>query len=345
MPRKQEFMNEELVFRLFGKYLDGLTFADIETFFKEPKEESSQVEFKVGLVKQDDIHKEVCAFLNTEGGIIIIGTPKEGRSETDGRVKVCQGQLIPVPSSSFESESLMRSIYTNITPMPPKIGVKAISTTEGQVIILVVPQSGTPPHQVNSKGVYYIRLDREAKSAPHGLVEALFQKRYRPELDISVSVRKIESRINSGRLEVCLVNLGTATAESVTLVVQGYGLKGVSGHAGIFKEFRHFDESAQSTFEAGDRILVKGIDFTGSVTLEYFFDFFFLSFACYCKGGGVKIFHYLNNPAENMELLERVENNDLSLSRLFKLFENRRRTYLARRIFNEDILAEVPRDF
>ncbi len=63
--------------KIFNKPIGSLQLKDLEEYFKEPQEETSILEFKSGEVEINDVYKEVAAFLNTEGGLLIIGTPRE----------------------------------------------------------------------------------------------------------------------------------------------------------------------------------------------------------------------------------------------------------------------------
>jgi predicted HTH transcriptional regulator len=72
---------------LFGKNtLTDLKAEDLRRYFSEPKEESDKLEFKsFPLIagkhdhsgeREKAVLRTICAFLNTEGGILIWGAPK-----------------------------------------------------------------------------------------------------------------------------------------------------------------------------------------------------------------------------------------------------------------------------
>lgn len=68
---------------------------DIKDFFSTRQEESSTLEFKSGEVDVTDIFKEITAFLNTEGGLLIIGAPREVKEVIGKKTVVyCQGEPI-----------------------------------------------------------------------------------------------------------------------------------------------------------------------------------------------------------------------------------------------------------
>lgn len=72
--------NSNYIEKIFNKSRDEISLTDIEDYFASPQEETSIVEFKSGGVEIIDLYKEVTAFLNTEGGLIIVGTPKEKKT-------------------------------------------------------------------------------------------------------------------------------------------------------------------------------------------------------------------------------------------------------------------------
>ncbi len=66
-----------MVEQIFNKEVYKVTLEELITFFQSEQEESALLEFKSGESSLEDIYKEVTAFVNTEGGILIIGAPKE----------------------------------------------------------------------------------------------------------------------------------------------------------------------------------------------------------------------------------------------------------------------------
>ena len=166
-------MKKSFITQFFDKNPDELTVSDIQNYFNDRQEESPTLEFKSGDAEINDVFKEVAAFLNTEGGLLIIGSPRETR-ETIGKrvINFCQGE---VTYSKFVSKDwLHQKLFSNITPSPTEIYIKEIVTEKGNIFILDIPQSTNPPHQSTADGRYYIRLENESKPAPHGLIQALF---------------------------------------------------------------------------------------------------------------------------------------------------------------------------
>lgn len=169
-------MEKTLIQTIFNRNSREITIEDVIDYFKTEREETAVVEFKSGEVAIEDLYKEITAFLNTEGGLIIVGSPREQpnkKGKTKG--KVCQGDLV---YSKFRSKDwLYQKVASYITPTPTNLNIVEVAGSQGTVYLIEVPQSSRPPHQANSDGRYYLRLESEAKPAPHGIVQALFDKR------------------------------------------------------------------------------------------------------------------------------------------------------------------------
>ncbi|WP_024769758.1 ATP-binding protein [Aquimarina macrocephali] len=175
----------------FGKYLNDLVYQDIVNFFVQEKEESDKIEFKAfhstfGNLKknQEGVIRGICAFLNSNGGILIWGAPL-GKKADDRTI--FQGALSPV-TVLIEKDILISRISDSITPLPININVQIIEHSGSYLYIFETQISNYSPHQF--KNTYWARLDGQTKPAPHYLVEALFKK---------ISYPNIEGYINLDR--------------------------------------------------------------------------------------------------------------------------------------------------
>ena len=97
----------------FGKDLNDLSYEDIVDFFAVEKEESDKIEFKAFHPDFGNFNKNlegvirgICAFLNSNGGILIWGAPLG--QKVDERV-IFQGALSPVTELK-EKDSLISKI-------------------------------------------------------------------------------------------------------------------------------------------------------------------------------------------------------------------------------------------
>lgn len=205
----------------FNKNPEEINLEDIENFFSEEQIESSTLELKSGEVEINDVIKEIAAFLNTEGGLIIIGAPRETKKAD--KTSFCKGE--PTYSKFASKDWLTQKIFSNITPSPTDIFIKQIkSSSEGNIFLIDIPQSSRPPHQSNADGRYYIRMESMAKPAPHGLVLALFDKRRKPKL-YSTLKRTINSQFKD-TIYVSIRNDTKIPTEKVSYLIDLYNVIG-----------------------------------------------------------------------------------------------------------------------
>jgi hypothetical protein len=148
-------------------------------WFQEPRREHQTLEFKSGDVHIREVAREVAGFLNSQGGWLIIGAPKE---QLQGRHKICQG---PLTSSHLQSEAWISSqLEQLITPAPANgtVTIRKLKEAELSLYLLHVIPSDHSPHMVNGEGRYYIRHQAATKPATHQEVERLFWKDHQPNL-------------------------------------------------------------------------------------------------------------------------------------------------------------------
>lgn len=170
----------------FGKSIENLTYSDISNFFIEEQEESERIEFKA-YSKQygnfnknlDGVIRAICAFLNSDGGILIWGAP-EGVQDTIKKIKIFKGNLSPV-ETYMDKDRLINKVSDSLIPLPVGIKVKPIEENGGYVYVFEIQKSIYSPHQF--KNIYYARLDGQTKPAPHYLIDALFRKISYPNIE------------------------------------------------------------------------------------------------------------------------------------------------------------------
>jgi hypothetical protein len=180
----------------FGKKLNELLFQDIVNYFVVEKEESDKIEYKSFSEqhgnfsnKLDGVIRGICAFLNSEGGILIWGAP-EGVKLEHRKEKIFQGVLSPV-NELIEKDSLISKISDSITPLPIGISVQVLNNDNKYVYIFEIQKSEYKPHQF--KNTYYARLDGQTKPAPHYLIEALFKQIKYPNIEGYIKPTKIST--------------------------------------------------------------------------------------------------------------------------------------------------------
>lgn len=178
----------------FGKSIKDISYQDVASFFTEPRTESDKIEFKSysttfgNLNKSfDGINRGICAFLNSEGGILIFGAP-QGVLPPDGKEKIYQGTLTPV-NEFWEQDRIINKISDSITPMPVGINVAILNEGANYMYVFEIQQSNYNPHQFQN--TYYARLDGQTRPAPHYLIEALFRKIKYPNIEGYIKLEKL----------------------------------------------------------------------------------------------------------------------------------------------------------
>lgn len=178
----------------FNKNLDELTYQDIVDFFSEEQEESDKIEFKSFAEqhgnfnnKFDGVIRGICAFLNSEGGILIWGAPV-GVTLADRKEKIFKGELSPV-NELKEKDALISKISDSITPLPVGLTVRMLEKDNLYVYVFEVQKSEYKPHQF--KNTYYARLDGQTKPAPHYFIESLFKQIKYPNIEGFIKPKKI----------------------------------------------------------------------------------------------------------------------------------------------------------
>lgn len=122
--------------------------------------------------------KTICAFLNSDGGLLIWSAPKE--VEIEG-IKYAQEAQTPV-TYEVEKDAIISRTADELSPTPLRIKFHAIELAPGEFCYLFeVVKSDFAPHQF--KGTYYMRMDGSTRTAPHHYVEALIKKVSYPKLE------------------------------------------------------------------------------------------------------------------------------------------------------------------
>jgi predicted HTH transcriptional regulator len=167
----------------FGKDITTLNAAsDIEPFFKKEIPEGQTIEYKSGGINLDKCGETLSAFLNTNGGLLIVGAPKTKERELPGgkKERFCDGPVIPI-AGELSKDDAARSLLSKVQPIPSGVKFQPLKYGDGKSLLIVeVDRSEYPPHQYD--GAYYIRLDGETRKAPNAFVEALFLQRRGPNL-------------------------------------------------------------------------------------------------------------------------------------------------------------------
>jgi len=192
-------MNNDISSLLFGKPISALTLQYVQGFFKGAPSESNMMEFKSfprsvaggsGKAKEEErkVLKAICAFLNSEGGVLVWGAPEE-ISNNGGESRSFKPELAMV-STFYEREDIIGKITNRIVPSPNGILFHRLEDKGNYLYLLEVPPSEYAPHQFED--VYYMRMDGMTKAAPHHYIEALFRKVSFPNLEAYLKIENYQ---------------------------------------------------------------------------------------------------------------------------------------------------------
>jgi len=294
---------------VFGKPLDRITKKDFDLFFETERQESAVLEFKSGEVDINDLYKEVCAFLNAEGGLILIGSPRETKSK-NGDEKVCVGE--PVPSSIRGEGWMIQKFAANITPYPTGIKVREILTSEGNFFVVEVPQSSNPPHQCSGDGRYYIRFEKEAKPASHGIVQALFFNRQSPKMNCKSTFQSPDNGPdNELQVEVSIFNESSYPADNLSFLIQMENVREfASEQFGAIVTGEEVLRSGDFEIQGKvDRVVLRQLPVQIEFTLTHRYQPFILSILIWGREFGMHEDAYIFDPV-NFELLDRIKTGE-----------------------------------
>ena len=132
------------------------TVEDLELFIKKEVQESINLDYKdsraVSKKKRHEIAKDVSAFANSDGGILIYGITEEQYLPT----KIDGG----VDHTVFTREWLEEVISSNISPTIDGLLINQIPLTQqNSVFVVKIPKSVRAPHQEQSSKRYYKRYN------------------------------------------------------------------------------------------------------------------------------------------------------------------------------------------
>ena len=207
-------MSERTITQLtLGKRIEELNYADLTEYFKIPRKESDLREFKafVGDAKGGEggiqaVIKTICAFLNSEGGLLIWGAPI-GKPPIPGAEMEFSGSLTHV-KNDYGDDQLSDKVFDSLSPAPQDVKIRRLDNGKHRVYVFEVSRSPYAPHQIKEKGSYYFRFNATTKPAPHHFVEALMRKVSFPDIASYLkraTIQKIENKILIN-CEILIVN-------------------------------------------------------------------------------------------------------------------------------------------
>jgi hypothetical protein len=139
----------------------------------------------------ETLSKEVSAFANTEGGLIIIGI-KERR---DGKTRIAEGLDAGMDPNRMSPEQFQQLVEGNVSPYVRGIRfyrVKLSGEHVGRIAIVIDVPAGTTAYQANDKR-YYGRSEYESVPLPDHEIRMLMARGRVASATVSVTDRSIRS--------------------------------------------------------------------------------------------------------------------------------------------------------
>lgn len=123
-------------------------------------------------------------------------------------------------------------------------------------------------------------MEREAKPAPHGIVQALFNKRRVPELSTRVSVKEIDA--TSDLINILIQNKSVIPAEKVSFIVEIYNIASLNS-AHDFEFLPDVLRDKYSMSNHSDQVLVRVIGIPIEIEVQHKGDDYLIFIGYWCK--------------------------------------------------------------
>lgn len=211
-----------------GKNLSSIEITDLQTYFQDVKHESDTIEYKSYFIRHQNNHKHkensiiktICGMLNSEGGMIIWGSPIEQTNDQTQR-KEFNGEL-SLLDRIIDKDSFVSRISQSIVPLPTGIKLRIATNGNECACVIEVQKSESRPHRFD--GRYWVRLDGQTQLAPHHYVEALIKEVRYPIIECYLKVEEYKKE------EWTLYGLGFQRGKQYIWIAIRYYIFNWSGH-------------------------------------------------------------------------------------------------------------------
>lgn len=220
------------------KALADITWADLEALVAGAAAEGPNLEFKrtladanggddpwikgqdrIGRPARDELAREIVAFANAYGGLLLLGVDEEKRS---GAAQA----LTPLPRCADLAERLQRAIGDIVDPPMPGFDVRAVPSPEGDgtgIVALRVAASSAAPHGYGEPPQSYVRRGTSATPMTMRDLQAVFwEARSKRERIDHIRARYREDMRSAYRDQLMLVQSpqNTVLADEAGLIVR-----------------------------------------------------------------------------------------------------------------------------
>ena len=221
---------------LFGKSADLVLIGDIERLLKGRREECRVLEYKGAqiLSKPDDLSQSISAFLNSSGGLIIIGVREDRQTRNPKGARAKMRYRVEFVGVEYAKERVEQLIFDHLHfSSKPDIRIYPVrnpSDPSQALYLIEIPSGDDPPYQAGDFR-YYCRSNFKKQPMLHSEIAECFGRRQSPWLAISCEiVRVLEARQTKrfGKvatidspfdLRVYIHNGGKAAAEHAKVII------------------------------------------------------------------------------------------------------------------------------
>ena len=228
---------------VFLKSPKEVSLEDIQKLINERREETHNLEYKAPdiLKKPHEFSEWVSAFLNADGGLIVLGLCESDASKKNNIEAKIYPVKIEFVGKAYPKERIEQLIFGNIgCSSRPDIRIYPVRDSDDisrTVFLIEVPKGDNPPYQAQNKK-YYRRLNAIKYEMSHSEIADFFGKRRKPKLSVVCRVvdpKKVDKRLvefavkqgsvgvstlrSSYRLQLLVKNLGHAAAKHSRVIV------------------------------------------------------------------------------------------------------------------------------
>lgn len=157
---------------VFQKSLQELEFADIEWLKLNQICESQILDYKEQLLEDDKLLKQVSAFTNTQGGLLIFGIKETGKGGYPE-------EILGIDKEKINKERIEQIILGNIHPrLNVKIQVVDHKDASKAIVVVQIPNSYLKPHMSERDNKFYRRFEFQALPMAETEVNDAYKRRY-----------------------------------------------------------------------------------------------------------------------------------------------------------------------
>ncbi len=169
---------------------EAWTLKRIESLISERVQEDLHLDYKAAGAldrsekKKDEISKDVSAFANADGGVLIYGVSEDSSDAS------LPGAIDPIDSKLFSAEWLEQIVTSRIHPKVPGVQIHPVETAPGKVVYAVEVPKGDTAHQASDKR-YYKRLGRTNEAMWDYEVRDVMNRKSCPRILIEVQIVQV----------------------------------------------------------------------------------------------------------------------------------------------------------